>query len=545
MTAIIKNNFRLQNAKEFLKSVDSDESNYYLFIGKSLPWGTLNSELSPSIALDTMDEERRIWDEMLGLKKISTLDSSLVIRRSDWKANTIYAIFDDKNKDLLNEPTQEKIEFAANQGQNIFAGNFYVLTDNYDIFVCLENNNNSISQIKPERSGTSNDLLKLDDGYVWKYMTTIKTSDAIKFLTDSWIPVKTLLQPDDSAQFQVQESSVPGSILSVVIESAGQNYVQLTGLQLSSVVNNQPQVGQSTAIISNTDTNNIGVLINSRLHINSNISTKILNVQDNNGILTVILDSIIPEEGILSNNVTLLPDILIESNTESNFPVKMKPVLNNGQLSKIDILSNGKNISFIKLKVIQNTNQTANIRAVISPVKGLGKDIEKDLGAIFVMLNAKLEYNTNDSDFPLTNDYRQIGIIKNVLSSDETLATTNSLDATKKITIQNMSDQFMVDSIISQGDIKAIIVEIISNEDGSKTISYVQTPETGYGNFVLTNDDQSLRVIDDNDASGNVISININTEIKKFHGEMLYIENRRPILRAQDQIEDIKAIVEF
>ena len=34
-------------------------------------------------------------------------------------------------------------------------------------------------------------------------------------------------------------------------------------------------------------------------------------------------------------------------------------------------------------------------------------------------------------------------------------------------------------------------------------------------------------------------------EVKKFEGEILYLENRRPILRSPDQIEDIKAIIEF
>jgi hypothetical protein len=48
----------------------------------------------------------------------------------------------------------------------------------------------------------------------------------------------------------------------------------------------------------------------------------------------------------------------------------------------------------------------------------------------------------------------------------------------------------------------------------------------------------------DSRAQGTISSAT-DQEVKKFDGQILYLENRRPILRAPDQIEDIKAIVEF
>ena len=34
-------------------------------------------------------------------------------------------------------------------------------------------------------------------------------------------------------------------------------------------------------------------------------------------------------------------------------------------------------------------------------------------------------------------------------------------------------------------------------------------------------------------------------DLRKFSGDVLYIENRSPVTRADDQIEDVKLIIEF
>ena len=41
------------------------------------------------------------------------------------------------------------------------------------------------------------------------------------------------------------------------------------------------------------------------------------------------------------------------------------------------------------------------------------------------------------------------------------------------------------------------------------------------------------------------ISSVVDEEVKKYEGDILYLENRRAILRSEDQVEDIKVIIEF
>ncbi len=91
--------------------------------------------------------------------------------------------------------------------------NFYVVTDEYNVYKCLDNNNNSASTYKPV--GTTVDPVTLPDGYMWKYMYSIPIALRNKFLTDAYMPVVTALRP----QFYSS-----GAIQTVKIEKRGQNY---------------------------------------------------------------------------------------------------------------------------------------------------------------------------------------------------------------------------------------------------------------------------------------------------------------------------------
>ena len=45
-------------------------------------------------------------------------------------------------------------------------------------------------------------------------------------------------------------------------------------------------------------------------------------------------------------------------------------------------------------------------------------------------------------------------------------------------------------------------------------------------------------------ASANTSAV-VGGDFEKFSGDVLYIENRSPVTRADDQIEDVKLIIEF
>ena len=103
------------------------------------------------------------------------------------------------------------ISYSGNQ--KIDETLFYVVTDEYNVYMCLDNNNNSISEYKP--FGTTVDSITLLDGYIWKFLYNIPIALRNKFLTETHMPVVTAL----SNQFYSN-----GDINIVRVDSPGTGY---------------------------------------------------------------------------------------------------------------------------------------------------------------------------------------------------------------------------------------------------------------------------------------------------------------------------------
>lgn len=84
-----------------------------------------------------------------------------------------------------------KIGLSSTGAQKVEDAEFYVVTDEYNVYKCLDNNNGALSKIKP--SGTQLDPIKTSEGYIWKFMYNIPINLRNKFYTDEYIPVVSAL----------------------------------------------------------------------------------------------------------------------------------------------------------------------------------------------------------------------------------------------------------------------------------------------------------------------------------------------------------------
>ena len=88
---------------------------------------------------------------------------------------------------------------------------------------------------------------------------------------------------------------------------------------------------------------------------------------------------------------------------------------------------------------------------VISTTSGHGSDFETELNAKRVMTNIRLTFVESAGDFPVDNDFRRIGIIKDPYDfGTTTFSTSDTLSGLKAVKITGATGDFTPDEMITQ-----------------------------------------------------------------------------------------------
>lgn len=180
---------------------------------------------------------------------------------------------------------------------------------------------------------------------------------------------------------------------------------------------------------------------------------------------------------------------------------------------------------------------TASVRAVITPNGGHGSNPITELGGFYVMAQTLLEGADGSGDFIIDNDYRQLGIVRNPLDYGTTTISTSTTKSA--LTVLNHSattgGSYVrdIEVVGSTSGAKALVVSI-----GTNQVKIYQNDSTGYGVF------QVGELITQNAVSSTIASIT-QSEVKKYSGDIVYIENRSPVNRATNQTEDVRLVIEM
>ena len=221
MAAIITNKFRIHNQEQFVESFSEASPNvYYLGIGRPQAFGTSTrgdsrtefegSDTSPPTPIDSNYEEFNTFNDLLAAKKVTSSETSIVIPRRNWTSGTTYDYYRHDYGHFVTGSTSS-VQTANSGATTLFDSNFYVLTDDFNVYKCIENDSDTASTVKP--SGTSTSILSTGDGYKWKYMYTLSASQQTNFLSTDFMAVAT-----DST---VSAAAVDGALSHVRIKTAG------------------------------------------------------------------------------------------------------------------------------------------------------------------------------------------------------------------------------------------------------------------------------------------------------------------------------------
>jgi len=504
---------------------------------------------APPAPVDNLDEKFTAYDEMIAAKRIVNNSTDIskqfaraVVRRYNWNLAV-------NNKYDMWKPDY----YASGDGQigrsPAVSDKYYVLNRQFEVFKCLYNGQNAanptgvdIVNEDHEPSTTpsvgsynaTTGIYRSPQGYIWKFMYLIPTNDVLKFLSSDFMPISA------TASVTVED----GAIEVIVDEGVGGQATQILG----------PGAGTYYAAIRGDGTG---------------------------GVAAITIDG--------SGNVTAIttdPDVDAIASKGTGYTYASVPLVDGTTAADGGAIGLFVGTPGGSLAAGVTSAPRDGLDPIISPQGGHNANLLQELNAKRVMTNIRLTYAEGIGDFPVDNDFRRIGLIKDPYNfGTTTVATADTLSALNTICVDTTgsTDEYQVDEVIEQttnggGVARGTIVSITPSLENTELryIKYYQDPKIHSVEGVVTefddttastnnivgqttgtsfpttaagdgafNTDNELEDPDVTDLGTTIANGVAAPEIARGSGEIIYLENRRLITRASDQIEDIKLVIEF
>ncbi len=545
MAAIVTDQFRINNASNFLGDVNDTSNSYYVFVGLSNPgisnafgraaddstWNT--STPNPTDDFNYLNHSK---DTMIFGKKITPDNIRRVIRKVTWTSGNRYEIYRHDYNSTNASPITDS--------SRLYDSNYFVINKDYNVYICIDNGSSGINTegnrsqneplftgLEPTRAAGS-----VDDGYIWKFLFSVAPSDIIKFDATEFIPL-----PND--------------------------WNSSTDAQITAVRDN----GNSD--VNNNQIKNVYIADQGNGYAGSGVSQEFNIVGDGSG-GKVIVD-------VVGSKITG---------------------------TQISVGGKGYTYGMVDLTSISSgvdSDNKAKLIPIIPPSKGHGYDLYKELGADRVLVYARFDDSTKD--FPIDTKFAQIGIVKNPTSIGSTqVFTDNQFSSVKSLYLdtfditQSLSIGAKIQQSIKDGDTEigkafgyVVSYDIISEDDTNKVaiLKYYQdrslyfNPTTGDqtdytdANSITERGNSSGTIYDfqstsesveavigswnakiktdfsgatTNPTNNKIVELGVEftngiaaSEINNESGDIIYLDNRALITRDSRQKEDIKVILEF
>lgn len=209
MPAIITDRLKKEILLNLQEDIDNSATNYYVAVGRPISWNANDTAPTPLNNIRTIKDAQQ---NMVALKNVEA--HSFVVPRYTWSLGAIYQAYNDNS---IGHPSNS----------------FYVVTDENNVYVCLEAGQTALGQsvtstVKP--TGTLTKAFETADGYVWKFLYSVGALRASQFLSANFMPVTKFAAAgeDDAAdhveQVGIQNAAVTGEIVGYEVISGGSGY---------------------------------------------------------------------------------------------------------------------------------------------------------------------------------------------------------------------------------------------------------------------------------------------------------------------------------
>ena len=537
MALVLRRLGRFELARTFLRDVQSNNDYFHFAVGRTEAW---SDDTSPELPIDNDSYVSKFRRSMMFTQRIDSADVCFLAKRINWASGTVYDAYDD----AITSTNQ-----TYSGASNLADANFYIMTDEFKVYKCLGNEKDGqivASTIKPV--GTTTGTEALDDGYTWKFLFQLSASDQNKFLDADFIPVRKVSGNGS------QDHDINGEVDSLTVTAGGTGYTAApevtiagdgTGATASATLTSGVVTGITVtnagsgysfalATISPKDTDTTGAGATAKVNLGDNEArSTLLQYQVETTTAKGTLDRV---EVLTAGQDYAAGDVQVTIEGDGT-GAEATAYVNEatGAIIRIAVTSQGNGYSYANLSIVNTSapGTGATARAIISPQGGHGSNPPREL--FCTTLGLTVSFSDNDNrDLILGNDFRQIALIKNIKTPASVVYTTNTATACHIINVASISD-YAVDDILTSDDGGSFTV--IQIDSTNKNIYLTSTNPQITSNSTLTNTTQNK----------SNLSINSLTqpEVDNATGEVIYLDNRSPIIRSADQVEQIKALIRF
>ncbi len=517
MAAIITDQIRIVNAKNFLAGIQSATNSYYTFVGLPNPddfqidWNT-----SPPSPKDCFNDENEYWDTMLAMKKINSSDVRQVVAKRVWASGTTY----DYYRNDYTVSNTAKVSGAT----NLYNASYYIINSDYRVYECLQNGTSpdnpngkpsldepTFTDLEPRSAGSSG------DGYIWKYLYTIKPSDITKFESTDYMPVPQNWESsvENSA---VKGNAVDGSIKIVTITDRGVDLGTANRTYTQVPINGDGSGAKATIIVDN----------------DSQVESITISNQGS---------------GYTYGSVDLVSGGVPTGTTRPTFNVIISPEGGHGadiyrELGAYNVLlysrieNDNENPDFI------TGNQIARVGVVENPKEYgsngiLNKDKASSVGALRL---SGIGYST--ATFTADTYFTQT-----IATGTTAVGRVVNYDPTTGV-LKYWQDKSMVGfntvgAAVTEPTYGFKLQEFTSNPIAGGNLTIV--PSSG-SNLSINTSFTGLSTVINNRTyylGQDFVAGVANPEVKKHSGNIIYVDNRPSITRSSNQKEDIKVVLQF
>ena len=581
MAAIITSKFRFHNAEQFKESFsEAAPTNYYLFIGRPSAFAsgtTGGSDSAPPTPVDNRRTEAYNWDDMLAAKKIDSTGVTHAIPRRDLDVSgaTTYDMY---------SPNYSASNTANSGATSLFDSTFYFMTSAYRVYKVLENNNNGAWTAAEPTSTDKNPFAA--GGYTIKYMFTLTTTQVQNFLTPDFIPILTA----GEAGKALDDGQL--NIIKVTTAGLAQNAGSAWDVTSDRTVVNVPVRGDGTGalcsvVIGGTSGSNDGQVTSCAITSNGigythgtvlpNDIREQYDIQQSDALTFPVTEPVFevimgPDGGHGSNPARelgghfCLTDVKLQQTEAFDFSVVndfrqigiVRSPYSYGTTSNFTG-STARQTYAIKLasnsgtfQVDEKISQTIAAQTISSATVS-GSVITVNTAAAHKLATGQMVKIVNGTfGGGATTGHQGTHHITVTDSDTFTFAVSSSRTPTGSFTVGTAAyTTFIPQGIVVEWDATNKILFYVQNVyDNQGTDATWKQKIPFSGNSTITGATSSATGVPDTSSSATVnntvfVAGYANPELQPDSGDVIYIENRKPISRASDQTEDVKLVVEF